>query len=82
MPNLTEVYAELERNCGLKEGDKVLVTRTAANYENGWSNVWALDMDRAVGNTYVVGSISQYGSGIQLRGVGLWFPFFVLKLVE
>jgi len=38
-----------QRNCGIKVGDYVWVTRAAGDYENGWGYPWVRQMDALIG---------------------------------
>ena len=80
-----EKYFEGHRNCGIKVGDRVRVTRKAEDGENGWSNVWGSEnMDDFIGRPCVVEDIGGLG-GVQVRCPELndWFvfPYFVLEKI-
>ena len=84
-------YAERQekwiKENNLKVGDLVRVTRKADSHEDGWTNLWAQDMDEAVGE---VGTVSHIPSDfrecsieVDVLGIGLFFyPYFVLEKVE
>ena len=76
-------YLERQNECGIKVGDKVKVVRNAANYEDGWCNVWTPKMDAAVGNEYkVISNNGELGFTLDLDS-NYDFPYFVLsKVVE
>ena len=76
----------------LKEGDKVLVTRTAKDYERGWNNSWVKSMNKYVGQIGVVTYVEGKGNNADITldfgeipvhkasGDGTFgFPAFVLE---
>lgn len=77
-------YLEGHNNCGLKEGDLVLITRKAEDYENGWNEVWA--MDDFVGRIgRIVKDVSRDGFEVQIIDDNSYpysYPYFVLQKVE
>jgi hypothetical protein len=79
-----EKWAE-ENNVNV--GDMVIVRDKAGDYEKGWQNSWATDMDKAIGNQYEVVEI-RGATGIRLKdGLCTWekgfeYPFYVLEKVE
>ena len=79
-----EKYLEGHRNCGIKVGDRVRVTRKAEDWENGWRNCWADEMDDFVGKMCEIESDGNE-SGIVVRCPELndWFvfPYFVLEKI-
>lgn len=84
-------YAERQekwiKENNLKVGDLVRVTRKADSHEDGWANLWAQDMDEAVGRVGTVSHISanlaELGIGVDAPGVGeFMYPYFVLEKVE
>lgn len=80
-----EQYTEGQKNCGLKVGDKVKITRKANSYENGWDNVWLNCMDAWVNKTGTIEDIF-YRDGIRVKNMektdSCCFPYFVLEKVE
>lgn len=84
-------YAERQekwiKENNLKVGDLVRVTRKADSHEDGWTNLWAQDMDKAVGE---VGTVSHIPSDfrecsieVDVLGIGLFlYPYFVLEKVK
>ncbi len=82
-----EKYLEEHKACGLKEGDRVRVTRKAGTYENGWANTWFSGKDKCVGQTYEIEKDNGI-SGFTLKDshpgfeYGWHFPYFVLEKVE
>lgn len=68
----------------IKIGDKVRVTRTAADYENGWGNVWGIpEMCAAVNKVYeIVDMHARNGIRLLFGKYNCWFPYFVLEKVE
>ena len=79
-----EKYLEGHRNCGIKVGDRVRVTRKAEGYEGGWGNDWEDDMTYLVGETVIVlVDWENYGFRcIPPEGyVAFGFPYFVLEKI-
>lgn len=78
------MYVLKQEDYGLKPGDKVLVTRTAADREAGWQNSWAMHMSNYVGSVCTVLSYHKWPKcGIMLEECpGVWFPYFVLEKVN
>jgi hypothetical protein len=65
-----------------KFGDRVLVTRKAKNYENGWNNIWLEEMDNLVGKVSTVISFPLLeNGGIRLENY-YCYPEFVLVKVS
>jgi len=79
-----EKYVEGSRNCGIKVGDQVRVTRKAGDWEGGWGNEWADEMDDFIGKICEVESEGNL-SGVAVRCPELddWFgfPYFVLEII-
>ena len=84
-----EKYLEGHRNCGIKVGDRVRVTRKAESRESGWDN-WRADdcageMDAAIGREgEVVADLDDYGFGIEIEDCvasGYAYPYFVLEKI-
>jgi len=71
----TSEYAYRQSRSGLKVGQKVKVTRKAADYEGGWSTVWVPKMDKYVGEILTIDGISEDG----IRCEGWYFPYFILE---
>lgn len=65
-------------------GDKVKITRTAKNRENGWHNSWVPDMDKAVGKIGTIVNRDYYGVQVNIPGVygHYYYPEFILERVE
>ncbi len=87
-----EKYLEGHRNCGIKVGDRVRVTRKAEDGENGWNNSWAgmengplPGMDAYIGvEGEVVADLDDYGFGIKIEdceAFGYAFPYFILEKI-
>lgn len=75
-----EAYTQAQDASGLKVGDKVKILRKANTHECGWYNSWLFDMDKLVGETEVIDSISTYG--IRFKSKPYEYPFFVLEKVK
>lgn len=79
-----EKYLEGHRNCGIKVGDQVRVTRKAESRKAGWVNWWEEGMDEFVGETVIVlVDWDNYGFRcIQPEGNEVFvFPYFVLEKI-
>lgn len=79
-----EKYLEGHRNCGIKVGDRVRVTRKAGDWEDGWDNCWNDGMDEIVGETVIVlVDWENYGFRcIPPEGNEAFvFPYFVLEKI-
>ena len=72
-------YPELHKASGLKVGDRVRVTRSAENHEDGWENSWYL-MDSFVGGVFTIAK-DRGQKGFELSGTEKDFPCFVLQKV-
>lgn len=81
MADLEKAYKLMEKNCGLKEGDKVRIMRKAKTRELGWNNVWVEPMDNVVGKEATVDSVSKHGLGIRFKGMPYYYPWFVLEKI-
>ena len=81
-----EKYLEGHRNCGIKVGDRVRVTRKAENHENGWGDFWVEDMDAEVGKVLkVVEDYKKYGfacrENLEKNALRWGYPYFVLEKI-
>lgn len=80
-----EKYLEGHRNCGIKVGDQVRVTRRAESDEGGWGNVWVGQMGRWVGKkVFVVEDFGIMGFGVGINKRSVWnlsYPYFVLEKI-
>lgn len=79
-----EKYIEGHRNCGIKVGDRVRVTRKAEYEEDGWNNCWGEGMDEFVGETVIVlVDWENYGFRCILPegNEAFGFPYFVLEKI-
>lgn len=63
----------------LKEGDKVVILRTAKDRENGWPNNWCDTMNNKVGQMYTFDGAGDNGIGLSC---GYSWPYFVLGVVK
>ena len=79
-----EKYLEGHRNCGIKVGDRVRVTRKAESRKAGWDNWWEEGMDEFVGETVIV-LVDWENHGfrcVQPEGYEFFvFPYFVLEKI-
>lgn len=83
--NLRDAYNRMQDACGIEVGDTVQVLRTAKTNEMGWGQNWVTTMDKRVGECGVVRYPATSDLGVSVifdDGIGAYFPFFVLKLVE
>ena len=88
-----EKYLEGHRNCGIKVGDRVRVTRKAEYEEGGWDNDWVGMDDGPLPGMYayigvegvVVLDDEEYGfeidAGIETDRSLYSFPYFVLEKI-
>ena len=81
-----ENYLEGHRNCGIKVGDQVRVTRKAEDNENGWGDFWVEDMDAEVGKILiVVEDYKKYGfacqENLEENALRWGYPYFVLEKI-
>lgn len=78
-----EIYAKLQAKWislnNVKIGDKVKVTTSAKDHEQGWNNGWNDQMQEKIGRTLVVDMIYP-DQGIHMR-TGYSYPYFVLEKV-
>jgi hypothetical protein len=85
-------YAEEVKNCGIKIGDIVEVTRAYnKGTDSGWSFNWPSTHDRIIGKSYKVIEISDCNFGIKLltpymfggtKDDWCYAPYQVLKLTS
>jgi hypothetical protein len=80
--DIKEAYLEMQKNCGIKVGDRVKILRKAEDFEMGWDEVWVDVMDVYVGKTGKVNAISDIGLNIHFDDLWYNFPFFVLEKIE
>lgn len=82
-------YAKRAKECGLKAGDFVRLTRKAEHYEDGWNNVWPPVANGWIGRILRVDFIDDDDGSVKC----VWhegqpdedwfhFPYFVLEKVE
>lgn len=81
-----EKYLEGHKNCGIKVGDRVRVTRKAEGYENGWADYWVDDMDNKINKIlHVIEDSGKYGFACQetLEEDDFYrvYPYFVLEKI-
>lgn len=88
-----EKYLEGHRNCGIKVGDRVRVTRKAESYEGGWGDSWESSimpevpgMDAYVGAEGVIAFDDgengfDIDAGLEKDGALFGFPYFVLEKI-
>jgi hypothetical protein len=84
--NMQEWYEIGQANCGIEVGDAVKVLRKATGNTMGWGQRWVSEMDKYVGQTFIVANVPTINTGIRLLtkdDYGFWnFPFFILELVS
>lgn len=77
-----EKYLEGHRNCGIKVGYRVRVTRKAESYESGWGFMWAQHMDVFVGKELPVLEVFPEDGIICGSFQNAYiFPYFVLEKI-
>ena len=82
--SLKTAYSLLSKSSGIKEGDYVIVLRSAKSRELGWQNAWAEKMNSVVGKTTPLRvNRVNHTSGIEINdgASNFNYPFFVLKKV-
>lgn len=79
VPSYKELQDAWIAKHNLKEGDKVVILRTAKDRENGWPNNWCDTMNNKVGQMHTVDSASE--TGVRLS-CGYQWPYFVLGVVK
>lgn len=77
--SLTDHYTAMQKECGIKAGDRVKILRNAKNYELGWTTIWNESMSKTVGSESTVIDLNK--NGIHLYN-GWHYPFFVLEKIE
>ena len=78
--DIREAYTVMQAASGIEVGDKVRVLRRAKSREMGWEGFWRPRMDFALNEVMEVTRFNSAG-GLEL-GLGFYYPFFVLELVE
>ncbi len=68
-------------------GDRVIISRSSFNGEQGWEEVWTSRMDKYIGaSTVTIKKIGKEDEGIYCvynnRISGYWFPYFVLEPIK
>ena len=75
-------YIKRQESCGLEVNDKVIVTRTAEDLEDGWGNGWVPSMTDAYNSKRILTVLEfQEESGVLLSDE-FFYPYFVLEKVE
>lgn len=62
----------------VRPGMRVVVTRSAPRYEDGWDNSWITEMDRVVGMTLTVRNVHPT-AGVSFHEVACAYPWSVLE---
>ncbi len=73
--------SEYSKASGLKVGDKVIVTRRAESYANGWSNCWLPEKDKSIGKTFTILEDHQSHGFVLDDGNDYHYPYFILQKV-
>ena len=78
-------YQERQDAAGFKVGDKVTITRSAADHEDGWRDSWVHQMTTAIGKIGTIARIEgAHGIEIVIPNIGplnFHYPYFVLQKV-
>jgi hypothetical protein len=75
-------YLTGHKASGIKVGDRVRVTRTAGQGENGWENTWIKeDMNQSVGNVFTIQADSDDRGFTLSDKFNLMYPYFCLELL-
>ena len=76
-----EAYVAAQKASGIKVGDTVKVIKAYPDNAFGWINAWTGEMNKLIGKTAVVKSISDSGISLDCGSYTKGFPFFALELV-
>jgi hypothetical protein len=79
VPSYKELQDAWIAKHNLKEGDRVVILRTAKDRENGWPNSWCDTMNNKVGQMYKVEGTKEKGIALSC---GYQWPYFVLGVVK
>ena len=79
---MPEDYLSRQESAGFKVGDRVIVTGTAHDHEDGWYNSWPDYMNNSVGKIFTI-TLMNGRYGIRLNDPHTCsYPYFVLKKIE
>ena len=73
-------YIAGQKASGIEVRDEVRVMRKAESHEDGWDNSWTNDMDKCVGEIFIVESVDS--REVYFQDVFEGFPYFVLQIVK
>jgi hypothetical protein len=79
-----ELYLEMQKLSGIKEGDLVQILRKSHEEEMGWACAWVDEMDPLVGKAGCVTEVGELGITVYFstyRKASYLFPFFVLEVL-
>ncbi len=82
---MSALYLEHQKEWlrGVKDGDKVTITRKAENHEFGWENVWVTGMSKYIGKTVTLRNIGwANASGLYIKEEGSGYPFFIFEKMD
>lgn len=79
---IEKLYVELQEETGFKPGDEVKILRKAEGHESGWGNSWVEEMDKFVGKTGKIASITEHGINVEVESNWYSYPYFVLEKAE
>ena len=81
-------YSEEQAKAGFNGGDRVLITTKAAQGQRGWEASWNPSMDKTIGSTGVVISVSKtWGVLVKVDiadggNLNWYYPFYVLQNIS
>jgi len=85
---ITEAYLVMQKESGIKEGDKVRILRSAKAGEMGWNengDIWESTITKQLGGICTVSANENCLAGLELHSIdGGYFrcPFFVLEKIQ
>jgi hypothetical protein len=83
MEQKLETHQEALDRLKLQVGDKVKVLEKAESFKRGWSTCWLHNMDKTVGETGIITSISYDGISVKRGLCGIaYYTAYVLEVVE
>ena len=83
MEQKLETHEEALERLQLQIGDKVKIIEKAESYKRGWNTCWINTMDKSVGQTGIITSISYDGISVKTGNFGsAYYPAYILEIVS